>query len=213
MLSRHLYTPHTRKTRVYKPNKHITKMSVIQYHEEAIESDEEINTPKPPRLRVAFIGQTKSGKSYAAQTLKQVYQARYTTAVAQCIAYKTSDEFIQHPKLFRSYSSDSHYIGYIQNRENEDSDLIVVDDLMYKTEAQYLREKGYTIVYLKTPWYVRLARLIQHDENQSHVPKTTVKWMTHSSELALEEIPQEMWDHCIVDESEVKGLIDQLVGV
>jgi len=189
-------------------------MSVIQYQQEAIESDEEVvEAPKPPRLRVAFIGQTKAGKSYAAALLKQAYQARYTDAIAQCIAYKTSDEFIQHPKLFRSYSSELHYINYIQNLENTDSDLIVVDDLMYKNEAQYLRENGYIIVYLKTPWYVRLARLIQHDENKTHVPKTTVKWMTHSSELALDEIPQKFWDHCVVDECEVKGLVDQLVGV
>ena len=193
-------------------------MSVIQYtsDEEVLTDEKKMESkpiPIPNKMRVAFIGQTKSGKTFAAKLFEKNYKRKYGVkhTIVQYISYKSSDEYIE-PKLFRSYSSDT-YINEIENIELTSSDLIIVDDLLYKDEAQYLRDKGYVIIYLKTPWHVRLKRLIEDEKSSIHVSKQTVRWLTHSSELALEKIPDIMWDYCICDEKQLEGVVNNLIGV
>lgn len=183
-------------------------MSVIQY-----DSFDDEAPPACPKYRFAFIGQSMSGKSHFATRTQRAYHDRYGEEALSVhlnmndmVGCETKD--IKTVRKFIHEKDETLLIPQFEAQLDKlnDYDLILIEDARYKSEVQLLKEKGFTLVYLKTPWYTRLKRL------QEKGTMDDIRWFTDSCELDLETVPDDLFDYC-VRHGEEDGVIEKILTI
>ena len=85
---------------------------------------------------------------------------------------------------------------------------IIVDDVRYENELIALRELGFKIIYMDTPWNVRLLRIQKrYAKNNTNQPVINfndfVRWFTHDSEIQFDDLPESIFDKVIKTSKEL----------
>ena len=155
---------------------------------------------KKTKTKIAFCGSMGSGKSFTSRKLaddpkfegnckclslatpiKEIAASMNQTSRAAHImigmAGRAIDEDVWVKKLLDKIQECSYYD-------------IVVDDVRFLNEAKALREAGFKLIYLKTPWHVRFKRIkLRCGDNYEDL-----KHFNDESEIACEDIPESMFD-------------------
>lgn len=172
------------------------KMSVIA----TVPEEEEV---MDHQFRYAIVGCRGSGKTAIAKGLKQIFKQTWSTASTQYLSCSI-DDFKNHHgadvDLLRHVYADvdeEYWIKQIHDKINTMCDLIVVDDVRYKCEIQYLKEIGFKIVFVDTDWMIRLERIVQQQKasESGNIPVQQVKWFYDEAEIDMEKLPASFYDH------------------
>lgn len=164
--------------------------------------------------RVAFAGSMGSGKSFAAEKLKKIYGENthilsLATAIKNLVfgndLFDNRDGYQMVGTVGRTIDPESwvsilgKQITTIPNEAN-----IIVDDVRYENEIIALHNLGFKIIYMDTPWDVRLIRIQKRLNSTPPGFNDFVGWFTHESEVQLMDLPQESFDHVIKDRKGLK---------
>lgn len=165
-----------------------------------VPEEEEIMNEK---YRYAIVGCKASGKTAIGAGLQQAFIEKYgnnysvqylTSSLSDFKNYHGVDiDVLRH---VYSEANEEYWIRKIHDKINPMCDLIIVDDIRYKCEMQYLREIGFKIVFLDTDWMIRLERLVQmhKTEGQHSIKLQSIKWFYSESELQMEKLPASFYD-------------------
>jgi hypothetical protein len=162
------------------------------------------------KMRIVFVGAIGSEIPLFVETLCERVQGISDTLVIQKLSLLDPLNNLQ-----GRYSFDPILTGAIVNclipdyywerqlieKVNVNADVIVVDDVRFQSQAQYLRECGFILVCVNTPWNVRFKN-IRTDQ---------VSWFSNEDDIDLEKIPKEYFDYTVCCMSEMNELIDKLL--
>lgn len=178
-------------------------MSVIRYQsEEDIEEiqEETENTPQViksvKKMRLAFVGTSFSGKTSAAEYIKQQLEVENPDTVVN--SFHMNDLITQVDNNETSTVLRKIHGGACEHlqeeladylNESSDADVLLVEDPRFAWELKVLKEHNFKFVYLNTPWHERLRRIIKNNNKD-----LDVKWIINPIELDLENIPMSYWD-------------------
>lgn len=159
-------------------------------------------------FRVAFCGSMGSGKTYAARQTQTLKDAKIYS-IAQPIKEITLNmkmggrgSNIMVGTVGRSIQEN---VWVDQLLAKLDGDAIV-DDVRFENEARILRENGFIIVYLDTPWHVRFGRIMERCDNLA----AHIQYFNDPSEVAPEQIDHKYFDFICKTEDEVDKIIKQI---
>ena len=169
-------------------------------------------------LRIAFCGAMGSGKTFASnliksqQDVKVLSVAKPIKEIVMDMGHKGRSAHIMVGMVGRQIDNNV-WVDKLMERitayETAGKKNIVVDDVRFQNEAKTLKEAGFTIVYLNTPWYVRYRRIRERtDDLTQHV-----KWFAHPSETAPEKIDRKHFDFICSTEEEVEKVINNLLSI
>ena len=170
-------------------------------------------------VKVAFCGSMGSGKTYAsnelrnllkddckilsiASPIKEIVHDMGQTGRACHIMVGTIGRQIDNSTWI------SKLMDTVASYERSGVHNIIVDDVRYENEANVLKENGFTLIYLNTPWHVRFKRIRERTDDL----KEHIEWFAHSSEIASEKIDKACFDYIITEESEVLEVLNTLVN-
>ena len=170
-------------------------------------------------VRVAFAGCMASGKSFAAQHLKKRLPfakiLSLATAVKNMVRGNPMFDNRQGYQLVGSVGRQIDPEAWVKILSNEIAEMdirhsIIVDDVRFENELIALRNLGFTIIYMDTPWHLRLQRvrdrLAAKNRNPSFIE--FVGWFTHESETQLGRLPKNIFDKVFVEPEEMIKYID-----
>jgi hypothetical protein len=166
------------------------------------------------KLRVAFIGSICSGKTHALELLQRRLLEMNLDISCQRLSMTTIlyNEF-GHDGIASHDTSHTlrceYLISKLYDKINEDRDVVMVDGIRYNEEVLFLKQRGFKIVMLHTPWHVRLKRIQCKYTNVVNFIQN-VQWMTHSSEMDMNNI--DGCDHVVVGEDGVSAIVEKLIG-
>lgn len=164
--------------------------------------------------RIAFCGSMGSGKTYASNHIVSQLAHCKKVSVAKPIKdivarFNKSDRasHIMVGMVGRSLDEDV-WVKDLNKRLERLSGNIVVDDIRYENEAKMLKEQGFTIVYLNTPWHVRFKRIRERsDDYLEHV-----QHFNDPSEVACESIDKSYFDYVWSTPSDVDNGIAKILS-
>jgi dephospho-CoA kinase len=166
------------------------------------------STSEQTAFRVAFCGSMGSGKTYASRQTQSLKDVKIYS-IAQPIKEITL-------KMKSGGRGNNIMVGTVGRSIQEnvwvdqllgklDGDAIV-DDVRFENEARILRENGFIIVYLDTPWHVRFGRILERCDNLS----THIQYFNDPSEVAPGQIDPRYFDFICKTEEEVDKIIKQI---
>jgi cytidylate kinase len=85
---------------------------------------------------------------------------------------------------------------------------VIVDDVRFENEVKMLKEEGFTIIYLNTPWHVRFKRIRERSTYLEHV-----QYFNDPSEIACENIDKKYFDYVWSTPSEVDEGLKNLIVI
>lgn len=175
-----------------------------------------IRTQKNPSIKVAFCGSMGSGKTYAANELLQKIDAKMLS-IAKPIKEIVSDmghtgraSHIMVGTVGRQIDRRiwiDKLMERIEKYRESGAENIIVDDVRFKNEAETLKEAGFYLVYLNTPWHVRFQRIRERTDDLN----ADIQWFAHPSEIALETVDMSYFDFVCTNEDDVHGVINDLI--
>ncbi len=153
--------------------------------------------------RFAFCGSMGSGKSYTSRTIsdnpkwegncKVLSLATPIKEIAANMNQTSRAAHIMVGMAGREIDGEV-WVKKLRDKINSDSYIhrdIIVDDVRFLNEVQMLKEEGFTIIYLKTPWHIRFKRVkLRCGENFEDL-----QYFNNESEIACESIPLSLFDH------------------
>ena len=151
-------------------------------------------------LRIALCGSMGAGKTYAANQLKIITDghiisiAKPIKEIVSSMDLKGRTSHIMVGMVGRQCDSEvwiNKCIESIEAYEAAGKDNIIVDDVRFENEARALKEIGFTIIYLDTPWYIRFQRTREREEDLN----VHAKWFAHESEIAPALIDKGVFDY------------------
>lgn len=168
---------------------------------------------KEKSYRIAFCGSMGSGKTYASNLvvsqLAHCKKMSFATPIKDIVAQFNKSDRASHimvGMVGRSLDPDV-WVKDLKKRLSRMSGNIVVDDIRYENEAKMLKEEGFTIVYLNTPWHVRFKRIRERSDNYlDHI-----QHFNDPSEVACESIDKSYFDYVWSLPSDVDDGIDKLL--
>jgi hypothetical protein len=144
--------------------------------------------------RIAFAGCMGSGKTFAAlKTIRKFGFGKLLSLSAATIDPEAWVKFI------------SHQIQALPQNTN-----IVIDDIRYENELIALNQMGFKIVYMDTPWDVRIKRIQTRYKDKQPAFNDFIRWFTHESEVQLRHLPEQAFDTIIRTEEQLDKLITSL---
>ena len=167
------------------------------------------------KQRIAFAGIICSGKSYAAKQLAKKIPAKIlslSTPIKEKLKGTQFENRVGYQligKLGRSIDP-KVWVDILTKRISslEPELNIIVDDIRYENELIALRSKGFKIVYMKTPWHLRLQRLQKRNQDVHQLEfDGFVKSFTDESERQLEDLPASIFDVVIKSEDELEAYL------
>ena len=173
-----------------------------------------IRTKKTQTMKVAFCGSMGSGKTYAAIHLSNGIDAKIMS-ISKPIKEIVSDmgqtgrgSHIMVGTIGRQIDNRvwiDKMMERIQKHDHLDTNIIV-DDVRFENEAKALKDAGFILVYLDTPWHVRFQRIRERtDDLNEHI-----QWFAHPSEVALEKVDKSYFDFICKKEEDVDLVIKDL---
>tara|TARA_B110000008_G_scaffold279126_1_gene325043 strand:- start:2041 stop:2589 length:549 start_codon:yes stop_codon:yes gene_type:complete len=173
-----------------------------------------IRTQKSPNMKIAFCGSMGSGKTYAAIELSNRIEAKIMS-ISKPIKEIVSDmgkmgrgSHIMVGMVGRQIDN-RVWIDKMMERIEKYKDTgtnIIVDDVRFENEAKALKDDGFTLVYLDTPWHVRFQRIHERtDDLNQHI-----QWFAHPSEVALETVDKSYFDFICKKEEDVDSVINSI---
>lgn len=175
-------------------------------------------SPEVVSMKVAFCGSMGSGKTYASNELRNGVDG---DCKVLSIAHPIKDIVQDMGQVGRACHimvgmigreiKESTWIDRLLERvekyESSGVRNIIVDDVRFSNEAIALKEAGFMLIYLNTPWHVRFQRIrARTDDLNAHIA-----WFAHPSEIAPEEIDRSLFDYIISDQEEVESVIKSLL--
>lgn len=166
--------------------------------------------------RIAICGKSRAGKDLVASKLREMFQARGNTVVTHAFADGIKDIYKQHfykvhtnskprdayiaiGETFRSIYPNV-WVDKLKSRVEESYqwDVQIITDLRRLNEEEYLREAGFTIVYVYASDDIRIARAaslgeILEVDNDGDAEVDKIKYdikVDSSKPLTSEEISQ-----------------------
>lgn len=181
-------------------------MSVIKRREEIIQSP----------IRIGFCGSMGSGKTYASNELRNsVSDAKVlsiSTPIKQIVLNMGKEGRASHIMvgMCGRHIDEDVWVKKVMKSIDETPILcpIIVDDIRFENEAVALKNAGFTLVYLNTPWAVRFKRILTRSSDLNE----HVQWFGHESEVAPENIDKKHFDYICTNEEDVKSVIDTIVN-
>lgn len=188
-------------------------MSVI-----ASEHLEESKIQSMENKRIAFAGSMGSGKSYAAKQLKKKY-GENTTILSLATAIKnlaSGSEWFDCREGYQMIGTVGRSIdpeAWVKTISKQITNLpnntnIIVDDVRFENEVIALRNLGFKIVYMDTPWDTRLKRIQERYKTEPPAFGEFVEWFTHESEVQLMDLPPTIFDLVVTDEKGLKKVVE-----
>lgn len=171
--------------------------------------------PKNPYDRIAFYGPMGAGKSYCANYL--AWERGYVPlSFAKKLKEIAADLFEVSGKdgadrlvlqqlgtKMREIDPDI-WIKYVLSIAEKSGDPVVIDDLRYENEAEFLKQNGFKLIQVSTSTDIRRQRIARL------YPNTPVDAFTHASEQEWLKIPS---DAVVVSEDErVFDMINKLTA-
>lgn len=170
--------------------------------------------------RIAFCGSMGSGKSWAAKYLKDFFLSQdcpsrimsLSTAIKNLVLgntqFENRDGYQTIGTMGRTIDPESWVNILLKEIKREEAGTnIIVDDVRYENELIALRNLGFKIIYMDTPWNVRLLRIhkrYMNDKGPGSVDFTDfVRWFTHDSEIQLDDLPETIFDKVIKTSKEL----------
>ena len=155
------------------------------------------------KFRYAVVGCKASGKTAVAKGLEKLFQQTWNGTSTQYLSCSIDDFKNYHGvdvDLLRhiyAETNEEFWIKKIHDKINPMCDLIIVDDIRFKCEIQYLREIGFKIIFLDTDWMIRLERIVEKQcrSGNDKIPIQQVKWFYNESELDMEKLPASFYDY------------------
>ncbi len=171
---------------------------------------------KIPTLKIAFCGAMGSGKTFAANLIKSQQDvnvlsiAKPIKEIVTDMGHKGRSAHIMVGMVGRQVDDNvwvNNLMDRIDSHEKAGRTNLVVDDIRFQNEAKALKEAGFTIVYLNTPWHVRFQRIQERtDDLTQHI-----QWFAHSSETAPEKIDRKYFDFICSTEKDVETVVNNLI--
>ena len=170
-------------------------------------------------IRIAFAGCMASGKSFAAASVKKHLGNAKIKSFSTMVKYLAGENAkFAHREGYQLVGKVGRLIDpecwvklltkEIQQMGEEEN--IIVDDIRYKNELIALRQLGFVIIYMKTPWHARLKRIQKRHWDDPPAFHDFVQWATHDSELQLETLPEKIFDMVMTKEEEVQEYIKSI---
>lgn len=171
-----------------------------------------VRTQETKSVKVAFCGSMGSGKTYAANELKNKVEAK-VLSIAKPIKEIVSDmgqtgraSHIMVGTVGRQINHDiwiEQLMERIEKYKTCGVENIIVDDVRFENEAKALKEAGFVLVYLNTPWHVRFQRIRERtDDLTEHI-----QWFAHPSEVALEHVDKAYFDFICNKDDDIHEVI------
>ena len=170
-------------------------------------------------IRIAFAGCMASGKSFAAASLKKHLKKAKIKSFSTMVKYLAGENSkFAHREGYQLVGKVGRlidpecWVKLLTKEINQmgEEENIIVDDIRYENELIALRQLGFVIVYMKTPWHARLKRIQKRHWDDPPAFHDFVQWSTHDSELQLETLPETIFDKVIVNEKELKEYIESI---
>lgn len=163
------------------------------------EEEEEIMDTK---FRYAIVGCRAAGKTAFSFSLLSKFKEKFGNYTSQILKSSNVSFETYHgidENLLRHIyceANEQYWVKKIHEQINPLCDLIVIDDVRYKCEVQYLKSLGFKIIFLDTDWMIRLERIVnQHDKNPDL--KNQIRWFYTDSEIEMETLPDTFYDYRI----------------
>lgn len=176
------------------------------------------NPPNVASLKVAFCGAMGSGKTYASNELrnrvdgdcKVLSIATPIKDIVQDMGQGGRACHIMVGMIGREIQESTwidRLVERVKKYEAAGVHNIIVDDVRFGNEAVALKEAGFILIYLNTPWHLRFQRIrARTDDLNAHIA-----WFAHPSEIAPEEIDRSLFDYIISDQEEVESVVKSLL--
>lgn len=174
-----------------------------------------IRTEEKHVMKVAFCGSMGSGKTYAANELSNQTEAKIMSIakpikeIVSDMGHRGRSSHIMVATVGRQINRRlwiDKLMDRIEKYKQAGTENIIVDDVRFENEAKTLKDAGFTLVYLDTPWHVRFQRIRERtDDLNEHI-----QWFAHPSEVALETIDKSYFDFICKKEDEVDSVIKEV---
>lgn len=179
-----------------------------------------INTKELEQLpiKIAFCGAMGSGKTYAANLVKTQKHvnilsiAKPIKEIVTDMGHTGRSAHIMVGMVGRQIDNNvwvGKLIDRITAHEQAGRTNLVVDDVRFQNEAKALKEAGFTIIYLNTPWHVRFQRIRERTDDLSQ----HIEWFAHPSETAPERIDRTYFDFICSTEKDVEKVVNNLLSI
>ena len=178
-----------------------------------------INKKSYSGVRIAFAGCMASGKSHASALLKKKignasiksFSSKIKELARKNILFANREGYQLVGEIGRTIDPQAwiHILVKELNQMEEDANIII-DDIRYENELIALHSLGFQIVYMKTPWHIRLKRIKERYHDDPPCLGDVVQWVTHESELQLESLSDSVFDKVIVHSKELLQYIDSV---
>ncbi len=166
------------------------------------------------KVRIAFVGSKCSGKTFAVDKLIERLGDLNLDISCQRISLRRilktefgHDGISTHETahiLQRNYT-----ITKLCEEINEDRDVVIIEDIRYNEEIQFLKERGFKVACIETPWHIRLERLQQVHTNPLKLI-SEIQWLTHPTELDMSRL--DGFDYVVNNELNIDNLIEKIIG-
>jgi len=169
-------------------------------------------------IKIAFCGSMGSGKTYASNELRNLVEgdckvlsiAKPIKEIVQDMGQEGRACHIMVGTIGRQIQESTwidNLLERVKQYETSGVHNIIVDDVRFSNEATALKEQGFTLVYLNTPWHIRFKRIhARTDDLNAHI-----EWFAHPSEVAPEQIDRNLFDYIISDQEEVSKVLKSLI--
>jgi dephospho-CoA kinase len=155
-------------------------------------------------MRIAFTGNLCSGKSYLAKILMKKYNLELYSFAGKIKEIATDlFQMAQKDRLLLQNIADKMkeidpdiWIKYLLN-DIGDKDNIIIDDLRFENEVNYLKEHGFTIIRLNVPDDIQMERI------KNTYPTTYeehIKGMSHNSESEIKNLNVDLDLHYLAND-------------
>ena len=141
------------------------------------------------KVRLAIVGTMCSGKTFAIDRLIERLCDLQLDISCQRISLRTvlQNEF-GHDGILTHETAHilrrNHVIHKLCEQIIEERDVVIVEDVRYNEEIEYLKERGFKIALIETPWHIRLERLQKNYKNPVELIGK-IQWISHNSELDM----------------------------
>lgn len=169
--------------------------------------------------RIAFAGCMGSGKTFAAQkTIKKFGFGKLlslSAAIKKMVfgnnLFDNRDGYQMIGTIGRAIDPEA-WVKFISNQIQllPPNTNIVIDDIRYQNELIALKAMGFKIVYMDTPWDLRIKRIQTRYKDKQPAFNDFVRWFTHESEVQLRHLPKEVFNTIIQTEEGLNEFISNL---
>lgn len=168
--------------------------------------------------RYAFCGSMGSGKSFTSRKLADDPSfsdnckiLSVATPIKEIAANMKQTSRAVHIMIGRTGRAidENVWVNKLKDKLYEHSDCdIIVDDVRFINEAKMLKDEGFKLIYLKTPWHVRFKRV----KLRCGDDLDDLQHFNDPSEIACESIPETMFDYVWETPSQIDDGVQTLSG-